>query len=106
MTSLPHGDVGRIINSFVSGQHQDAVRWQRDFRQRLYIKRKSLSFLEQLRGGKGRKRKSSRVGLGLKIIYVDWYQEEQRKQRRKQRKKRKQQRKQRTQRTQQRKQRR
>jgi len=50
MTSLPHGDVGRIINSFVSGQHQDAVQWQRDFRQRLYIKRKSLSFLEQLRG--------------------------------------------------------
>lgn len=50
MSSLPYGDIGRIVNSFVSGQHQDAVQWQRDFRQRLYVQRKSLSFLEQLRG--------------------------------------------------------
>ena len=50
LPSLPHGDVGRTINSFVSEQHQDAVQWQRDFRQSLYVKRKSLSFLQQLRG--------------------------------------------------------
>lgn len=50
MTSLPHGDVGRIVNSFVSEQHQDAVQWQRDFRQSLYVKREQLSFVEQLRG--------------------------------------------------------
>ena len=29
---LPHGDVGRIINSFVSRRHVDAVEWQRQFR--------------------------------------------------------------------------
>ena len=47
--TLPHGDVGRTINSFVSEQHQDAVQWQRDFRQSLYVERKLLSFLEELR---------------------------------------------------------
>lgn len=33
---LPHGDVGRIVNSFVSESHTDAVEWQRRFRQNLY----------------------------------------------------------------------
>lgn len=33
---LPHGDVGRIINSFVSGRHVDAIEWQRQFRVSLY----------------------------------------------------------------------
>ena len=48
MKFLPHGDVGRIINSFLYEHHQDAIQWQRDFRYSLYIKRNSLSFLEQL----------------------------------------------------------
>ena len=48
LQSLP-GAVGRNINSFVSEQHQDAVQWQRDFRQSLYVEKRSLSFLEELR---------------------------------------------------------
>jgi len=48
--ALPHGDVGRIVNSFVSVRHQDAVKWQRDFRGRLCANRKPLPFVEQLCG--------------------------------------------------------
>jgi hypothetical protein len=33
--TLPHGDVGRIVNSFLSRRHPDAVEWQRQYRQRL-----------------------------------------------------------------------
>ena len=36
---LPHGDVGRIINSFASGKHQDAESWQRNYRQTMYDNR-------------------------------------------------------------------
>ena len=48
MTTLPHGDVGRIINSFVSGSHPDACTWQRNFRQILYQTRQPLPFLSQI----------------------------------------------------------
>ncbi len=34
---LPHGDVGRIVNSFVYGRHVDAVAWQRKFRMSLCV---------------------------------------------------------------------
>ena len=49
--TLPHGDVGRIINSFVSGKHQDAEEWQRQYRQTMYDSRKTLhnTALEQIR---------------------------------------------------------
>jgi hypothetical protein len=33
---LPHGDVGRIVNSFISHKHPDAVEWQRRYRQSLW----------------------------------------------------------------------
>ena len=49
---LPYGDVGRIINSFVSGKHQDAEEWQRKYRQTMYDGRKKLHkpMMEQIRG--------------------------------------------------------
>ena len=47
---LPHGDVGRIVNSFVSVHHKDAINWQRKFRERLYIVRKKLPFVNQVNG--------------------------------------------------------
>jgi len=50
MTSiLPHGDVGRLINSFVCYAHPDALEWQRGFRQSLYNDQYCLlPFLSQL----------------------------------------------------------
>lgn len=32
---LPHGDVGRIVNSFTSWRHPDAIEWQIKYRQDL-----------------------------------------------------------------------
>lgn len=34
-----HGDVGRVVNSFVSLNHPDAIDWQRRFRMALYAQR-------------------------------------------------------------------
>ena len=45
---LPHGDAGRIVNSFVDVHHKDAIIWQREFRQRLYRVKKKLPFVKQV----------------------------------------------------------
>ena len=45
------GDVGRIINGFVSGHHPEAIEWQRCFRRQLHCKRtKRTSLLNELSG--------------------------------------------------------
>ena len=49
---MPHGDVGRIVNAFVSVHHQDAINWQRQFRQKLYVvhKKQQLPYVNQVNG--------------------------------------------------------
>lgn len=47
---LPHGDVGRLVNSFVSASHIDAIEWQRRFRQQLYSSSKVHPSLTQICG--------------------------------------------------------
>ena len=53
-STLPHGDVGRIVNSFVGVSHPDAIEWQRDFRNNLYAnsaKNKNMELLlESIKG--------------------------------------------------------
>tara|TARA_B110000977_G_scaffold14597_1_gene18103 strand:+ start:2304 stop:2705 length:402 start_codon:yes stop_codon:yes gene_type:complete len=49
MSILPHGDVGRLVNSFASLKHTDATNWQQLFRQSIYHAR-PLPFLEQISG--------------------------------------------------------
>ena len=45
---LPHGDTGRIVNSFVSARHPDALEWQRKFR--MSLARPILPYLAELCG--------------------------------------------------------
>jgi len=49
-STLPFGDIGRVVNSFVSEKHVDAIKWQRDFRQSLYDNRETKPYLEQICG--------------------------------------------------------
>uniref|UniRef100_A0A6C0LX77 Uncharacterized protein n=1 Tax=viral metagenome TaxID=1070528 RepID=A0A6C0LX77_9ZZZZ len=45
---LPCGDVGRIINSFISHTHPDAENWQRNYRQTMYDNRDTHKALKQI----------------------------------------------------------
>ena len=51
LRQLIFGDVGRVVNSFVSATHLDAAAWQRQFRMALYTTRSNRdALLTEIKG--------------------------------------------------------